>query len=113
MDVKNIKCPFQWWQKHEGMFPIVGFLVQQIFGVVGSQIEIEGIFSLPKIFINLRKCCLHTENLEKLIFVNKTWLNDSKIDCKLPSNLLEFFERDVDLEEEFKGEFEKNEIVEV
>jgi hypothetical protein len=25
LDVKDIKCPFQWWQKHEAMFPIVGF----------------------------------------------------------------------------------------
>jgi hypothetical protein len=26
MDPKNIKCPLQWWGKHETMFPIVGFL---------------------------------------------------------------------------------------
>jgi len=26
LDVNDIKCPFQWWQKHEVMFPIVGFL---------------------------------------------------------------------------------------
>jgi hypothetical protein len=33
-----------------------------------------------------------------------------------PSNLLKFFERDMDLEEEFKkfeGEFEKDEVVKV
>ncbi len=55
------------------------------------------------------KCCLHIENLEKLIFVNKNWPNDSRIDCKFPFNLLEFFEKDVDLEQElkeFKSEFE-------
>jgi hypothetical protein len=28
LDVKDIKCPLQWWQKHEAMFPIVGFLAQ-------------------------------------------------------------------------------------
>ncbi len=27
LDVKDIKCPLQWWQKHEAMFLIVGFLV--------------------------------------------------------------------------------------
>jgi hypothetical protein len=36
LDVKDIKCPLQWWQKHEAMFPIVGFLAQQILGVVRS-----------------------------------------------------------------------------
>jgi hypothetical protein len=24
VDVKNIKCPLQWWEKHESMFPTVG-----------------------------------------------------------------------------------------
>jgi hypothetical protein len=45
---------------------------------------------------------LQTENLEKLIFVNKNWPNDLKIGCKSPSNLLEFLERDVDPKKEFK-----------
>jgi hypothetical protein len=27
LNVKDIKCPFQWWQKHEAMFPMVGFLI--------------------------------------------------------------------------------------
>jgi len=53
------------------MFPIIGFLAQQILGVVGSQIEIEIFFSFTIIFTNLRRCCLQIENLEKLIFVNK------------------------------------------
>jgi hypothetical protein len=26
LDVKNIKCPLQWCQKHEIMFPTFGFL---------------------------------------------------------------------------------------
>jgi hypothetical protein len=36
---KNIKCPLQWWGKHEVMFPTIGFLARQILGIVGSQIE--------------------------------------------------------------------------
>ncbi len=35
LDVKDIKCPFQWWQKHEAMFPIVRFLIRHITGIVG------------------------------------------------------------------------------
>ncbi len=56
------------------------------------------------------------KNLEKLIFVNKNWLNGLRIGCKSPSNLLEFLERDINLEvelEDFEGEFEKDEVVEV
>jgi hypothetical protein len=26
LDVKDIKCPFQWWQKNEAMFRTLGFL---------------------------------------------------------------------------------------
>jgi hypothetical protein len=39
LDVKDIKCPLSGWQKHEAMFPTIGFLTQQILNVVGSQIE--------------------------------------------------------------------------
>ncbi len=27
LDVKDIKCPLQWWHKHEAMFLTIGFLV--------------------------------------------------------------------------------------
>jgi hypothetical protein len=55
---REIKCLFQWWEKCEYIFCMVGFLACQILGIVGSQIEIERIFSLVRIFINLRKCHL-------------------------------------------------------
>jgi hypothetical protein len=42
-----------------------------------------------------------------LIFVNKNWLNDPRIGCKSPFNLLEFLEKDMNLEEKFEGEFER------
>jgi hypothetical protein len=57
---------------------------------------------LVKILTNLRGCHLQIENLEKLIFVNKNWPNDARIICKFPSNLVEFLEKDVNLEEEFE-----------
>jgi hypothetical protein len=85
-------------------------------GVVGFQIETKKSFSFVGILTNLRRCHLQINNLEKLIFVNNNWLNDPIIGCKSPSNLMEFFENDVDLEEEFEefeGEFERDEVVEV
>jgi hypothetical protein len=46
VDPKDIKCPFQWWGKHEAMFRTIGFLACQILGIVRSQIERKIIFSL-------------------------------------------------------------------
>ncbi len=115
LDVKDIKCPFQWWQKHDAMFLTFGFLAWQFFGIVESQIETERIFPLVGILTNLRRCRLQTKNLEKLIFINKNWPNDPRIWCKSPFNLLKFLEMDMDLEEEleqFEGKFEKD-VVEV
>jgi hypothetical protein len=94
MDPKEIKCPLQRWQKHESIFPIVGFLAQQILGIVESQIETGRIFPLDGIFTNLRRCRLQTENLEKLVFVNKNWPNDTKVGWKSSSDIVEFMEMD-------------------
>jgi hypothetical protein len=38
-------------------------------------------------------------NLKILIFVNKSWLNKLKIDCKSSSNLVELIRKDLKLEE--------------
>ncbi len=57
-----------------------------------------------------------TENLKKLIFVNKNWPNYLKIECKISSNLVEFFKKDKDLEKDWRKiecDFERNEVVEV
>jgi hypothetical protein len=115
MDDKDIKCPLQWWEKHESMFPIVGFYARQILGIVGSQIEIEKIVSLAGIFTSFKKCRLQLNFLNKLIFVSKNWPNDPRIGCKSPSSLANFIESDLNLEEElekFKGAFEKDEVME-
>jgi len=65
VDSKEIKCPFQWWTKHETIFPRIGFLTGQILWIIGSQIETERIFSFTKIFTNLRRFHLQAKNLEK------------------------------------------------
>jgi hypothetical protein len=35
VDPKDIKCPFQWWGRHEAMFPTIGFLAHQILSIIG------------------------------------------------------------------------------
>ncbi len=57
-----------------------------------------------------------TENLKKLIFVNKNWPNYLRIGCKFSSNLVEFFKKDKDFEEDLKKiecDFQRDEVVEV
>jgi len=95
---KDLKCPFQWWAKHEAMLNIVGFLACQILNIVGSQIDTIRIFSLTCIFTNLSICCLQSNNLEFIFFVNKNWPSDLRVGCKSPSNLVELIQRDLDFE---------------
>jgi len=52
------------------MFATFGFLVRHISRIVGFQIEIEKIYSLARIFNNLKRC-LQLHNLRKWIFANE------------------------------------------
>jgi hypothetical protein len=58
VDVKDIKCPLEWWAKHGSLFPIVTFLACRILGIVGYQIECFLKNSLAGILKNLRRCHL-------------------------------------------------------
>jgi hypothetical protein len=79
VDVKNIKCPLQWWGKHEFLFlNTITTFVHQIFGIMGSKIKTKKIFLLVGIFTKLKRFCLQLDNLDKLIFVNKNWHDDHK-----------------------------------
>jgi hypothetical protein len=64
VDVKNIKNPFQQWEKHESRFFAIGFLGKQNLELVGSQIETELIFFLVGILTSLRKCQIQSGNLD-------------------------------------------------
>jgi hypothetical protein len=57
-EIKDIKCPLDWWAKHEPFFPIISFLTCQILGIVGFKIKIKNIFSLTRILTNLKRCHL-------------------------------------------------------
>jgi hypothetical protein len=54
--------------------------------------------------------------LDKLIFINKNWPNDSRIGCKSLFSSVDFVEINLNLEEdvkEFERGFEKDEVVEL
>jgi len=50
--------PLAWWHIHEGHFLNMGFLVKQILGIVGSQIETKRVFSLASVLTTLKHCHL-------------------------------------------------------
>ncbi len=102
------------WEKHESKFLKIGFFVKQILRIVGSQIEIECIFSLVRVLTSLKRCWLECENLDKLNFVSQKWPNDPRVGCNMPSTLVEFIEKDEIVEkelEESERKFETEEIV--
>jgi hypothetical protein len=38
---EEAKNPLEWWRMHEFLFLYVRFVIQQILGIVGTQIEVE------------------------------------------------------------------------
>jgi hypothetical protein len=68
-------------------------------------IETKRIFSLVEILTNLRRCHLELNNLNFLIFVNKNWPNDAKVNCKAPSNLVDLINSEINLKQEVKSSF--------
>jgi hypothetical protein len=58
VDVKDIKCPLEWWAKHKSLFPNVAFLAHQILSIVGYQMETFFKKSLVGILTNLKRCRL-------------------------------------------------------
>ncbi len=65
------------------------------------------------ILTNLKRCCLQSEILEKLIFVSKNCPSDPRNGCKPLSNFIKLIEIDLGIEkdlEKFEGSFERDEI---
>jgi hypothetical protein len=57
-------------------YSYVGFVAQQILGIVGSQIEVEFFFNIATICMNLPQSWFGMDNLEMLINIYKNWPND-------------------------------------
>jgi hypothetical protein len=95
------------------MFPTFGFCARKILGIVGPQIETKRIFSLARILTSLKKCHFQSENLDKLIFVNKNWPADPRIGCKSPSSFVDLIRTGLNLEKEFERAFKRDKILEL
>ncbi len=70
---------------------------------------------MVKILIDITRCCLRSNNLNKLIFMNKNGSSDPRINFKYFSNLVELIETNAKIEEfeEFEKTFERDEILEI
>jgi hypothetical protein len=105
--------------KHETMFPIITyyyFSIDQILKIVLSEMETKKIASLAIILTNLKKCDLHQTILKYWFFRYKMWPNDLRIDCNLPSNLLELIEKYLNFEKKiikFEGSFEQDDLLNI
>jgi hypothetical protein len=83
--------PLSWWRKHEKEFRNVAFLARQILGIVGSQVEIERIFSITGVILSQQRCRLGVEHLDKLVFISKNWPDEPSNVGKLEDESVEHF----------------------
>jgi hypothetical protein len=63
----------------KGHFSYVGFVARQILGIVGLNIEVERVFSIAGICMNLHCFGLGTENLEMFISIYKNWPENVRV----------------------------------
>jgi hypothetical protein len=75
--VTNDECkdPLTWWKAQKGHFSYVGFVAHQLLGIAISDIEVERVFSIAGICMNLHYSRLGTENLE----IYKNWPETAKV----------------------------------
>ncbi len=64
--------------------------------------KLRTFFSVVGILTNLRRCRIQLDNFLKLIFVNKNWSNDAKVNCKAPSNLVDLINPEINLKQKVK-----------
>ncbi len=98
---EEAKNPSEWWKMHEVQFSYVGFVSWQKNLIVGSQIEVEKVFSVASICTNLQCFQLGIEKFEMPINIYKNWLNDVHI--KGLVSMKQFMNMEEALMEENKG----------
>ena len=96
-----------WWKDQELRFPTLAFLAKQIFGIPGSQIECERVFSIAGLLTGLRRCRLGSRNLEQLVLLVKNWPDDPRLGIeKLHASIEEFVDLEAELVAQLEDEFE-------
>ena len=97
--------PLHWWADHRTIYPVLWKLIQVVFCMPGSQIDIERIFSIAGHLTANRRANMGAELLAQLIYINQNWPNDPLhdldvlLDIDVPQNQ-NIFEMNAQLEEE-------------
>ena len=87
---------------------------RQIFGIPGSQIETEMIFSIVKVLCTLHRCRLGIDNLHALVMIYNNWSNDPRDGCVFPrGNVAQYFNTKAYLFGTHEEEMEKARLFEV
>jgi tRNA splicing ligase len=76
-----------WWSKHKRQFSTIAYLARTILGIPSSHIEIERIYFIASILINLRNCHLDLKNLDLLVLLIKNWLDDPLLVLRINEDL--------------------------
>ncbi len=87
--------PFAWLKTHEGQFLDVSFFVQQVFGSLRFQIEIERVLNLLGVLIALRCYRLQVQNLDRIITIIKNWHDDPHLNCTLHVDLNDYLKAEI------------------
>ncbi len=98
--------PFAWLKTHEGQFLNVGFFVQQVFGILRFQIEIERVLNLLGVLTTLRCSHLQVQNLDWIITIINNWRDDAHLNCTLYVDLKKYLRAEISLANELIKEVE-------
>ena len=61
----------EWWKKNESYFPRLSQVAKKYLAVPASSVPSERVFSTAGEIVNKKRCRLHFENVDLLIFLNK------------------------------------------
>jgi hypothetical protein len=63
--------PLFWWQKNSALYPHLSVYAKQRLAVSGTSVPSERVFSKAGELINAKRACLSSENVDRIIFLNK------------------------------------------
>jgi hypothetical protein len=75
MKPKDVVLSLNWWKIHEAWFPNIFFAAWYVFGIHGSQIEIEKIFNVVGMLTSLQ--CYRLG----IVIIMNNWLVDAQTNC--------------------------------
>lgn len=70
-------CPFEWWKNHADKFPRFVPLARKYLAIPATSTSSERVFSTAGNIVSTKRCNLHPENVDKLVFLyqNRLYFN--------------------------------------